>query len=93
MPIGDYSRSRASAAGYFDAILRTLAGKNLLMTWNLIVFYLLLIDAVGANILAWFGSDWYVHHFRLMSRWFPASRGWATYYLILVLFIGYLVTR
>jgi hypothetical protein len=44
--------------------------------------------------MVWFGGDkWYVHHFRLFSRYFPPAKGWMTFYLILVLFIGYLLRQ
>jgi len=56
-----------------------------------IIFYILLVDAIGANILTWFGSNWYIHHFRTLSRVFPPAKGWVVYYLILVVFIGLLV--
>jgi hypothetical protein len=57
-----------------------------------VMFWLLLIDSLGANFMAWSNGDkWYHKHFRLMSRYFPMTKGWAVYYLILVLIIGYLV--
>ena len=56
-----------------------------------IIFYLLLIDSLGANLVTWFGGKWYTKHFRLLSRYFPAVKGWTTYYMVLVLFIGYLM--
>jgi len=55
-----------------------------------VIFFLLLIDSLSANFLVWFGADWYLHHFRLISRFFPPARGWALYYLLLVLWIGWL---
>ncbi len=59
---------------------------------EIIVFYLLLIDSIGANLLSWGGQrKWYQKNFRIFSRYFPATRGWTTYYLILVLFIGTLI--
>ncbi len=58
-----------------------------------IIFYLLLIDSVSANLLVLFGSDWYAKHFRLFSRLFPPAEGWALYYLVLVLWIGALLLR
>lgn len=60
------------------------------MNIEIVIFYLLLIDSIVANLLAWFGEVWYLKHFRLMSRYFPLTRGWTTYYLVLVLIIGYL---
>lgn len=59
---------------------------------EVIVFYLLLIDSLGANLLSWGGQrKWYQKNFRIFSRYFPATRGWTTYYLILVIFIGTLI--
>ncbi|USN56820.1 MAG: hypothetical protein H6766_07610 [Candidatus Peribacteria bacterium] len=63
------------------------------MTLFAIIFYLLLLDALVANIIARFGEKRYVRHFRLMSRFFPITKGWTTYYLVLVLYIGYLTMR
>ena len=53
-----------------------------------IIFYLLLIDSIGCNLVVWFGPQWYTKHFRLFGRLFPPATGWALYYLILVLWIG-----
>lgn len=54
-----------------------------------IVFYILLIDAVGANFLAWSGGQrWWQQHFAPIARFIPLARGWTTYYLIIVLIMG-----
>ena len=59
-----------------------------------IIFWLLLIDSIGANLFTWLGGGkWYTEHFRIVSRYFPAVKGWTTYYLILVLYIGYLLSK
>jgi hypothetical protein len=63
------------------------------METQVIIFYILLLDSLGANIVAWFGQKWYMDHFRPFAKYFPASRGWAAIYLILVLWIGSLVLR
>ncbi|MCA9366989.1 hypothetical protein KC887_01845 [Candidatus Kaiserbacteria bacterium] len=63
------------------------------MVLESIFFYLLLIDSVSANILVWFGPDWYAKHFRVITRIFPPAKGWALYYLILVLWIGTFIYR
>ncbi|MAF59471.1 hypothetical protein CL631_01330 [bacterium] len=64
------------------------------MTLELIVFFVLLIDSIGANLVSWCGGDkWYSKHFRLFSRYFPATKGWTTAYLILVLWVGNLLYR
>ena len=57
-----------------------------------IIFYLLLIDSIGANIISWLGfSKWYQGNLSFIARYFPATKGWTTYYLILVLFIGIII--
>jgi hypothetical protein len=57
-----------------------------------LLFYFLLIDSIGANVIAW-GNErkWYRKNFRIFSRYFPATKGWTTYYLILVILIGVLI--
>jgi len=58
---------------------------------EIVAFFILLVDAIGANIVAWSGKNWYKEHFRLLSRYFPATKGWTALYLALVLYIGYLI--
>jgi hypothetical protein len=58
-----------------------------------IIFIVLLIDAIGANLVVHLGRDWYVRNLRTMSRWFPPAGGWAAYYLALVLWVGSLLYR
>jgi hypothetical protein len=58
-----------------------------------IVYYLFLIDSVGALLMAWFGDKWYKRNFRIFSRYFPPSKGWCTYYFLLILWIGYLYNK
>ena len=57
------------------------------------IFLLLLVDAVGANLVVHFGADWYGKTFGAMSRLFPPAKGWAAYYLALVLWAGSLLYR
>lgn len=58
----------------------------------IIVFYLLLIDSISVNVVSWFGfRKWYQGNFSIIARHFPLTRGWTTYYLVLVLLIGCLV--
>ncbi len=53
-----------------------------------IIFYLLLIDSVGANLAVWFKyRGWYPN---FLSKNFPLVKGWAGLYLALVLYIWYL---
>ncbi|MCH9811459.1 hypothetical protein K0U07_01700 [bacterium] len=58
-----------------------------------IIFILLLIDAIGCNLIVWFGDNWYHKHLRWFSRFFPPAKGWSVYYLILVLWAGTLIFR
>lgn len=60
-----------------------------------IIFYLLLIDALVANFFAFFGPGrgWYRAQFGLFARYFPMTKGWTLYYLILVLWAGSLLYR
>ena len=59
-------------------------------TFEAIIFYVLIVDAVCANLVVWFGQKWYWHNMRHFSRIFPPAKGWAAYYLVLVLWIGWL---
>jgi len=63
------------------------------MSIEAIIFYLLCVDSIGANLVAMFGQKWYLKHFRLISRIFPPAKGWALYYLILTLLIGWLTMK
>lgn len=63
-------------------------------TFFVVVFWLLLIDAIGAVIVSWSGwRQWYLGNCTVTSRLFPPSKGWASLYLILILFIGYILTN
>jgi hypothetical protein len=63
------------------------------MSLEAIIFYLFLLDSIFANIMVWFGARWYNRNLGLFTRYFPASKGWSTLYLILVLWIGFLLAR
>lgn len=59
-------------------------------TFFVVVFWLLLIDSIGALVVSWSGwKQWYMGNCTVTSRLFPPSKGWATLYLVLVLLIGY----
>jgi hypothetical protein len=60
-------------------------------TFFVVVFWLLLIDSVGANISAWFGLDKWYQKFTVLVRLFPMTRGWTTFYFVLVLYIGFIL--
>tara|TARA_Y100000034_G_C6839921_1_gene379873 strand:- start:221 stop:436 length:216 start_codon:yes stop_codon:yes gene_type:complete len=60
------------------------------MAFNIeaLVWYIILIDSLGCNILTWCCSKKYTKKFKRFSKLFPATKGWAIWYLILVLWVG-----
>jgi hypothetical protein len=54
-----------------------------------IIYYLVLVDSVGANIMAWAFPGWYKKNYRGLWKHFPATKGWTTWYLVLVLWVGF----
>ena len=54
------------------------------------MFWVLLVDSLVANGIAWWGSVWYAKHLQTASRLLPMTKVWTGYYLALVLWIGYL---
>ena len=64
------------------------------LSLEIVIFILLLIDSIGANAFTWLGGDkWYKKHFRIVSRYVPASKAWTSWYFILVLWIGVMLIR
>ena len=53
-----------------------------------IIFYILLIDSIGAVLTMLFGGKYYTEHSRLFSRLFPITTGWPLVYLATVLWAG-----
>lgn len=58
-----------------------------------IISIILLIDSIGAVFMSWFGSNWYLHHARIFSRYFPIAKGWTLLYFVLMLWIASLVNK
>ena len=58
-----------------------------------ILWYLVFIDSVFTNLIIWFLPKWYEKKFKNVSKYFPTSKGWCLWYLILVLWIGYALLR
>ena len=61
------------------------------MTIQEVIFYLLLIDCLSANLFVWFDEKWYYKHLRIFSRFVAPAKGWGVFYLALVLWIGWLL--
>ena len=58
-----------------------------------ILWYVVLIDSLGANIMTWFFPKWYKKTYKRTYKIFPASKGWSALYLVLVLWLGYALNR
>lgn len=58
-----------------------------------IIFYLLVIDSVGAVVISFCCAKWYKKNYKGFWKHFPATKGWAIFYLILVLWVGYGLMR
>lgn len=61
------------------------------MTIPQIIFWILLVDSLVAVYLAWCGDREYWNGIAFFRRYLPLTKGWIAWYVILVLFIGYLV--
>ena len=61
-----------------------------------IIWYLFLIDSVGANIFVW-GSPkftkWYKRKYKKLLKYLPLTKAWCFVYLILVLWVGNALCR
>ena len=58
-----------------------------------ILWYLVFVDSIFANLIVWFFPNWYEKKFKNMFKYFPANKGWSLLYLVLVLWIGYALSR
>jgi len=58
-----------------------------------ILWYLVFVDSIFANLIVWFFPNWYEKKFKNMSKYFPTNKGWSLLYLVLVLWIGYALSR
>ena len=62
-----------------------------------IIYYLFLIDSIGANIATWCChkqvTKWSKNNFKGIFKHLPITKGWSLVYLILVLWIGYALYR
>jgi len=56
-----------------------------------IIFWLLMADSLIAGYVAWCGNRDYWNDMKFFKRYMPLTKGWTAWYVILVLFIGYLV--
>jgi len=53
-----------------------------------IIWYLFLLDSLGAIMTALFFSNWAKKNFKGIWKHLPVTRGWAFIYFLLVLWVG-----
>tara|TARA_Y100000310_G_C20686917_1_gene819611 strand:- start:421 stop:645 length:225 start_codon:yes stop_codon:yes gene_type:complete len=56
-----------------------------------VIWYLVLLDSLGANIAAWFfpkRSKKLLGKFGKFAKHFPITKGWCAWYLVLILWVG-----
>lgn len=65
------------------------------MTFNIeaAIWYLILLDTIGANLVAWFFTSWYRENFKTLYKYFPLTKAWSFVYLVLVLWVGWVLYR
>jgi len=63
------------------------------MSWEAIVWYLLLVDSVIAIVLSFCCAKWLKKNYKGLWKHFPITKGWSIYYFVLVLIIGWLLYR
>ena len=54
-----------------------------------IIWWGLLLDSLGASFMALFYPGWYKKKFKGFWKHLPLTKGWAFFYLALVLWVGY----
>lgn len=57
-----------------------------------IIYYLVLLDAIGANVVALFFPRAFKSKKGIWKH-FPITKGWTIWYLILVIWVGYGLNR
>lgn len=74
--------------------MRVLYTESMEINIESIIFYLLLLDALVANYLAFTHKQhWWHTHFGTLERYFPLSKGWTVYYILLVILMGIMLIR
>lgn len=65
-----------------------------MFTIESLLYYLILVDAVSAVVAAWTGYGKKLNkRFSIFGKYFPITKGWTSYYLVLVIWLGYALTR
>jgi len=64
-----------------------------MLTIEGIIWYIILLDSLVCNFIAWLDERWYIKNFKTFSRLFPITKAFAAYYFVLVLWIGLALYR
>jgi hypothetical protein len=65
-----------------------------MINFESIIWYLFLLDALGANLFVWMGYGKGIQKkFKGFFKHFPLTKGWALMYLVLVLWVGSVLYR
>jgi len=59
-----------------------------MVSFEAIIWYLVLIDSLLSNVIAWFFGGWYKKEFKKWHKILPLTKAWAGWYLLLVIWIG-----
>jgi hypothetical protein len=69
----------------------------MVISFESVLWYLFLLDSVIYNVIVWLGfkdfKKQYKRNFRIFSRQFPLTKGYAILYLFLVLWVGSALLR
>jgi len=58
-----------------------------------IIWWAVLLDSLGANTMAWCFPGWLKKNYRGIYKHLPLTKGWALFYLVMVLWVGYSLYR
>lgn len=57
------------------------------------LWYILMIDCMGANLAAWFWKDWYDKNLGYFLSYFPLTKAWCLAYLVMTSWLGSVLFR
>ena len=65
-------------------------------TWNwieVVVWWLIALDAAAYNLIAWSNKGWYEAKFSKFSRIFPVTKAFGLLYALLAAWLGFALSR
>ena len=64
------------------------------LSFEAILYYLVLVDAISAVVASWTSYGVRMNkRFSIFGHYFPVTKGWTTYYLVLVVWLGFAFVR